>query len=91
MEEAWGYLQQGQGNRMSAATTMNACSSRSHCLVCLRVHGRSRINGRNGLPHLPYFALQAIVCFIAGKKPFLADTREALQKQETSVRCCKRF
>lgn len=46
MEQAWTYLKRGQQNRMMAATAMNSCSSRSHCLMCLRVQGRSKLSGR---------------------------------------------
>ena len=45
VEQAWTYLKRGQRNRRQAATHMNDASSRSHCLLCLRVHGRSKVNG----------------------------------------------
>lgn len=48
VEQAWTYLKRGQQSRMLAATNMNDSSSRSHCLLCLRVHGRSKMTG--GLP-----------------------------------------
>lgn len=45
VEQAWTYLKRGQKSRALAATSMNDSSSRSHCLLCLRVHGRSKLNG----------------------------------------------
>lgn len=45
VEQAWTYLKRGQQNRAVKATSMNEASSRSHCLLCLRVHGRSKLNG----------------------------------------------
>lgn len=45
VEQACAYLKRGQRNRAAAATTMNDSSSRSHCLLCLRVHGRSKLSG----------------------------------------------
>ena len=45
VEQAWTYLKRGQQHRAAAATSMNAESSRSHCLLCLRVHGRSKLSG----------------------------------------------
>ena len=45
VEQAWTYLKRGQRNRRQAATHMNDASSRSHCLLCLRVHSRSKVNG----------------------------------------------
>ncbi len=49
VEQAWTYLKRGQKSRALAATSMNDSSSRSHCLLCLRVHGRSKLNGKPAL------------------------------------------
>ena len=49
VEQAWAVLKKGERNRSSAATSMNQSSSRSHCLLCLRVRGRSKVSGEGPL------------------------------------------
>ena len=46
--EAWQLLQSGSAARRSAETAMNDRSSRSHCVLCVRVRGQSRLTGRAG-------------------------------------------
>ena len=46
VEEAWGLLCKGAQNRQSAETKMNDRSSRSHCMLCVRVRGQSRLTGQ---------------------------------------------
>lgn len=45
VEQAFTYLARGQKNRAAATTSMNDASSRSHCLLCFRVQGRSKLSG----------------------------------------------
>jgi hypothetical protein len=47
-EQAWGLLQTASAARHAAETLMNAASSRSHCLLCLRVDGKSRLTSESG-------------------------------------------
>ena len=48
--EAWQLLQSGSAARHSAETAMNDRSSRSHCVLCVRVRGQSRLTGEAGPP-----------------------------------------
>ena len=48
MGEAWQLLQSGSAARHSAETAMNDRSSRSHCVLCVRVRGQSRLTGEAG-------------------------------------------
>lgn len=45
-EEAWELLLVGARARQSAETKMNDLSSRSHCLLCVRVRGESVLTGK---------------------------------------------
>ena len=45
VEEAWQTLQKGAEARHSAETKMNDRSSRSHCMLCVKVRGQSKITG----------------------------------------------
>ena len=45
VEEAWQTLQKGAEKRHSAETKMNDRSSRSHCMLCVKVRGQSKITG----------------------------------------------
>lgn len=45
VEEAWQTLQKGAEARHSAETSMNERSSRSHCMLCIKVRGQSKITG----------------------------------------------
>lgn len=42
-DQAWELLRKASAARHAAETQMNVHSSRSHCLLCLRVEGRSRL------------------------------------------------
>lgn len=53
MEEAWQVLQVGTQSRHSAQTKMNERSSRSHCMLCVKVRGQSKLTGQ----HLLLFLL----------------------------------
>lgn len=43
--EAQHWLCTGLANRASGETAMNQQSSRSHCLLCVRITGRSKLTG----------------------------------------------
>ncbi|DBA65600.1 TPA: hypothetical protein ACH3X2_002665 [Trebouxia sp. C0005] len=45
VEEAWQSLEVGAGARHSAETKMNERSSRSHCMLCVKVRGQSKLTG----------------------------------------------
>ena len=45
VEEAWQVLELGAQSRHSAQTKMNERSSRSHCLLCVKVRGHSKLTG----------------------------------------------
>lgn len=45
MEEAWAVLELGAQSRHSAQTKMNERSSRSHCMLCVKVRGHSKLTG----------------------------------------------
>jgi kinesin family member C2/C3 len=44
-DEAYSILQRGSEARRCATTSMNERSSRSHCMLCVRVRGRSKLTG----------------------------------------------
>eukprot|EP00884_Botryococcus_braunii_P023506 jgi/Botrbrau1/983/Bobra.114_1s0023.1 len=44
-DEAYTILRRGAEARKCAVTSMNETSSRSHCMLCVRVRGRSKITG----------------------------------------------
>lgn len=68
VEQAWTYLKRGQKSRALAATNMNESSSRSHCLLCLRVHGRSKLNGNTNCLNIAKAAIiryhSVLYCYI---------------------------
>ena len=45
VEEAWQTLEGGSKRRQSAETKMNDRSSRSHCMLCVKVRGQSKLTG----------------------------------------------
>ncbi|KAL0024480.1 hypothetical protein WJX77_008530 [Trebouxia sp. C0004] len=45
VEEAWQSLEVGAQSRHSAETKMNERSSRSHCMLCVKVRGQSKLTG----------------------------------------------
>lgn len=45
VEEAWHMLEVGAQSRHSAETKMNDRSSRSHCMLCVKVRGQSKLTG----------------------------------------------
>lgn len=49
VDEAWQVVEVGSQSRHSAQTKMNERSSRSHCMLCVKVRGQSKLTGE----HLP--------------------------------------
>lgn len=93
VEQAWEYLRRGQRARTSAATSMNDVSSRSHCLLCLRVRGRSKLTGVAPFRQHPlslhvssptYLARKSLVCLEAG----LEITRPTQTCRSMHTRAC---
>ena len=63
-QQAWDLLRGGLAARASAETDANAQSSRSHCMLCVRVAGTSRLTGAGhlnwgscGMVHFDAFVL----------------------------------
>ncbi len=50
VEEAWQTLAVGAQSRHSAETKMNERSSRSHCMLCVKVRGQSKLTGQHSGP-----------------------------------------
>ncbi len=58
VEEAWQSLEVGSQTRHSAETKMNERSSRSHCMLCVKVRGQSKLTG--GLSSLSLACITAV-------------------------------
>ena len=62
VEEAWQVLEVGTHSRHSAQTKMNERSSRSHCMLCVKVRGQSKLTGEQPPFHLRHHWLHLSGC-----------------------------